>query len=101
MMEHNDRENIAKHILPVSANLLGISFLLLSFIKLADLRAKTVIDEILGLVMIFFLASSIFSYASMRSRRRSDMYEKVADIIFFAGLISLTLISMMIVFEVV
>ena len=100
-MARNDRCNIAKHILPVSANLLGISFLLLSFIKLADLRAKTVIDEILGAVMILFLASGIFSYASMRSGKRSDFYERKADIIFFVGLISLTLISMMIVFEIV
>ncbi|MCX5851504.1 MAG: hypothetical protein NT072_05550 [Deltaproteobacteria bacterium] len=92
---------IAKHILPVSSNLLGLSFILLSFIKLSDFSAKTIIDEILGVVVVLFLASSIFSYASMRSLRQSDFFEKVADVIFFAGLISLTLISMMIVFEIV
>ena len=101
MTEKNDKENIAKHILPVSSNLLGLSFILLSFIKLSDFSAKTIIDEILGVVMVLFLASSIFSYASMRSRRQADFFEKVADVIFFAGLISLTLISMMIVFEIV
>jgi hypothetical protein len=101
MTEKNDRENMAKHILPVSSNLLGLSFILLSFIKLSNFSARTIIDEILGVVMILFLAASIFSYASMRSRTQSDFFEKVADFIFFAGLIALTLISTMIVFEII
>jgi hypothetical protein len=65
------------------------------------MSAQTIVDEVLGVVITLFLASCIFSYASMRSRRHPDKYEKAADIIFLIGLGCLTLISMIIIFEVI
>ena len=99
MQKNNDRKNVAKHILPTSANLLGLCFVLLGFIKISKLSDATIIDECLGVVIVFFLFSSIFSYASMRSSRHSEIYEKVADILFLIGLSCLTLISLVIVFQ--
>jgi len=99
MSENKNRKDVAKHILPTAANLLGICFILLSYIKLAKLAAETIIDESLGVVIVLFLFSSILSYASMRSHHHSDIYEKIADIIFLVGLGFLTLISILVVFE--
>jgi multisubunit Na+/H+ antiporter MnhG subunit len=76
MPKNKNRKDVAKHILPTSANLLGLCFILLSYIKLAKLSAETLIDENLGVVIVLFLFSSIFSYASMRANRHSDIYEK-------------------------
>jgi hypothetical protein len=101
MPENKDSGNIAKHIFPTASNLLGLCFVLLSFIKVSKMSGETIIDEILGIEIILFLASSIFSYASMRSRRQTDKYEKIADIIFLIALGCLALISMVIVFELI
>ncbi|MDD5772923.1 MAG: hypothetical protein PHX78_05590 [bacterium] len=101
MEENKDRKNIAQHILPTASNLLGLCFVLLSFIKLSNISAETIIDECLGILIALFLASCIFSYASMRSQKQSEKYEKIADIIFIIGLSSLALISIIIIFELI
>ena len=98
MAENKDRGNIAKHILPTASNLLGLCFVLLSFIKLSKFSGETILDEGLGIVIILFLASCIFSYASMRSAWETARYEKIADTIFLAGLVCLTIISLIIIF---
>jgi hypothetical protein len=99
MPKNNNRKDVAKHILPTAANLLGLCFILLSYIKIAKLAAETIIDESLGVVIVLFLFSSIFSYASMRSHRHSEIYERIADIVFLIGLGFLTIVSMMVLFQ--
>lgn len=98
----NEKKNISRHILPTSANLLGICFLILSFIKFwARGKIETFIDELLGIAVILFLVSSVLSYTSMRSKKKSEFFEKIADIIFLVGLLFLSLISVTLVFEVI
>jgi hypothetical protein len=99
MPENKNRKDVAKHILPTAANLLGLCFVLLSYIRIAKLGAETIIDESLGLVIVLFLFSSIFSYASMRSYRRSEIYERIADIVFIIGLGFLTIVAMLVLFQ--
>jgi len=100
MMENENKKNISKHILPTSSNLLGLCFVILTFIKLSKVANETIVDESVGSLIILFLSSSILSYVSMRAKRKSDVYEKFADIIFLVGLCLLTVVSLVIVFEV-
>ncbi len=96
----NDGKNISKHILPTSANLLGLCFLILTLKKLWRVgRIVRYIDRLDGVTILIFLAASLFSYASMRAPRRSDLYEKIADIVFLAGLVLLSLIAVVSAFE--
>jgi hypothetical protein len=95
----NNRKDVARHILPTSAHLLGLCFILLSFIKLENLLAATLIDESLGLVIVLFLFASVFSYAAMRSYRHSERYERIADIAFLVALGFLTLVAIAIVLQ--
>ena len=97
-MPKDGKLNVSMHILGASATLLGLSFLLLSSIKVLGYAEKTLIDELSGAATIFFLASSIFSYVSMRSVNRSVFYERIADMIFLTGLFFLSIVSLMIVF---
>jgi len=94
-------KDISKHILPTASNLLGICFIILNFIKIWKVgRVETlIIDKLVGLSMVLFLAVCILSYASMRSCKRSEMYEKGADLIFLVGLIFLTAIAVFSAFE--
>lgn len=101
-MARNDKErkNISQHILPTSANLLGICFLILSLKKLwkAD-GIERFVNKLDGVANIIFLVACVLSYMSMRSRVRSEQYEWIADLIFLAGLSILTLIAVVAVLE--
>lgn len=94
----NNKKNISRHILPTSANLLGLCFVILSFIKIwTKGGVETIVDELLGGAIILFLISSVLSYASMRSKRKAEFYEKIADIVFLVGLFFLSVISVVLV----
>ncbi len=97
---NNDRRNVSKHILPASANLLGICFLILTLKKLWKTSGVVrFVDKLDAVAILIFLAASFLSYASMRVARRGDVYEKAADIVFLAGLLLLALIAVVTVFE--
>ena len=100
MSETNNKKNISKHILPTSSNLLGLCFVILSFIKLMKLGNETLIDELVAMAIMLFFISSFFSYASMRSNKRVELYEKIADNIFLIGLFILSTGAIMVAFEV-
>jgi len=97
-MPKDGKPNVSTHILGASSTLLGLCFVLLSSIKLFGYADKTLIDELSGAATIFFLASSIFSYVSMRAVNRSVIYERIADMIFMMGLFFLSIVSVMLVF---
>jgi hypothetical protein len=61
----NDKKNISRHILPASSNLLGLCFVILTFIKLMKLGHETIIDEIVAAAIGLFFISSFFSYVSV------------------------------------
>ena len=100
-MPKNDdgRKFVSHHILPTAANLLGLCFVILSVIKMLKLGAQTVIDEFVAVAIVIFLVACIFSYASIRSGERSDLYERIADIVFLSGLSLLTVTAIIILFE--
>jgi len=95
--------NISKHILPTSSNLLGICFVILNFVKLWKVgRVETlIIDKVIVVAMLFFLAASLLSYSSMRSVHKAGAYERIADTIFLAGLVLLTLIALVMAFQLI
>jgi hypothetical protein len=100
MPNNSDKKNISKHILPTSANLLGLCFLILTLKQLwhAD-GLERIIDKLDGMAILIFLVASVLSYASMRSAAKAELYEKLADIIFLSGLFLLSVVAMVTVFE--
>lgn len=94
-----EKRDIAKHILPTAANLLGFCFVLLGYIQISDLADKSLLDEFLGVLVSLFLISCVFSYGSMRTGRKSELYERIADIIFLIGLTLLIVVSIVIFFH--
>ena len=100
--EKNGKNSISHHILPTSSNLLGLCFVILSFMKVTKMGLETMIDELLAIAVVLFLAASIFSSASIRTAsNKSDHYEKIADVIFLSGLGLLAITSVIIVFEII
>ena len=97
----NGRKFISHHILPTAANLLGICFVILSFMKVTKMGLETIIDEMVALCIVVYLAACIFSYASIRASRRSEQWERIADIIFLVGLGIMAMTALIIVLEVI
>ncbi len=97
----NGRKFISHHILPTAANLLGLCFVILSVIKRMRLGEQTIIDKLVGVAIVIFLVASIFSYASIRALKNADLLEKIADIVFLSGLGLMTVMALIIVFEIV
>jgi hypothetical protein len=52
--------SVSIHILPTSANLLSLCFLLLTSIKLFGFQTKIFFHEALGIAIFFFLGASFF-----------------------------------------
>jgi hypothetical protein len=99
--EKNSKNDISHHILPTSSNLLGICFVILSFMKVTKTGLETIIDELVAIGIVLFLAASILSYVSIRSRKKGERYEKAADIVFLSGLCLLAITAVIIAFVIV
>ena len=95
----NNKKNISRHILPTSSNLLGLCFVILTFIRVLKLGNETVIDELVVVAIVLFFTSSFFSYVSMRSNRWAESCEKIADTIFLIGLFLLSMGSVLVAYE--
>ncbi len=90
---------LTHHILPTSSNLLGICFFVLSYIKLGDRSSRTLLDESVVLPIILFFTASVLSYMAMRSESGNSRLERMADMVFMTGLLSLSIIALILVFE--
>jgi hypothetical protein len=99
--EKNNRNDISHHILPAASNLLGICFVILSFMKVTKAGLETIIDEMVAISIVLFLAASILSYASIRAQKKGERYEKAADIIFLSGLSLLAITAVIIALEII
>lgn len=89
MNEQNDKipNQKAPHILNASSNLLGICFVILTSLKLLKIAKSTIIDEVATVDIVIFTASCLLSFLSLRSNSaRNYRLEKIADIIFIAGI---------------
>ena len=73
-MPEKEAHEISHHILAASTTLLGISFAVVSLIGAMGHADKTLADEFALLSLILFLGSCIFSYASMRVRKRAVVF---------------------------
>ena len=89
----------AHHILPTASNLLAICFVILSFVKMGDKSDNTFLDEMIIFPIILFFTASVFSYSAMRAHSGRPKIEKIADMVFMIGLLSLSIIAISLVIE--
>ena len=99
MSSKNDK---SPHILNASSNLLGLCFIVLTSIKVLNISAATLLDEIATVAIIMFMTSSILSFLSMRNNNAANSrLEKVADIFFLIGLFMLFISALFISFNII
>lgn len=96
------KENRSPHILNTSANLLGFCFIVLTSVKISNLKESSFIDEGAALAIVIFMSSCLFSFLAMRNdTAQSVKLEKFADVLFLAGLIVLFITTMLIALNIV
>lgn len=97
------RNDKSPHVLNASSNLLGLCFIVLTSIKVLNLRDATILDEIATLAIVMFMTSCILSFLSIRSENinRNQRLEKIADVFFLSGLFMLFASAMFLSFNII
>ena len=89
-------DDICVHIFTASAAMVGVCLTVIGIIRvvISPRHSDQVADDMLALNALLYLASCLFSYWALRTRRQSRNYrlERLADIIFLLAL-TLTAIS--------
>jgi hypothetical protein len=100
MTQKNDGEiEISHHIFPTSATLIGVCLTVITLFKIMQLGISTIADEILSIDTIVFIISCFFSYLALTGKGKNiRLYEMVADVSFFIGMVVLAVICILIVF---
>ncbi len=101
--EQRISKELSRHILPTSATMIGICTTLIGLVKVAEAKmGPSRVDEYAALAALVFLVSAASSYLSIRYADHaglSQRYERIADVLFLSGLVSITLIAMLFAYE--
>lgn len=82
-----ETDGLSAHILPTSATLVGACMTVISVVKLMQPgRVGVVIDKLLALATVLFLASALLSFVSMRIQRAGSRLESFAEVLFVVAL---------------
>ena len=94
-------EDKSPHILSTSTNLLGFCLVVMTSIKVAKFNHATMIDDFTGIATILLISSCLLSFLSMRSSipGRKKRLESIADYIFLAALICISITIVMVSFN--
>lgn len=96
-----ERNDLSHHILPTSAQLIGVCLTVISLVKLLHLgQVGSLLDKLLAIDTVLFLVSAGLSYAAMRGVR-SENLEKYADQFFILGLFGLGGCAILFAFELI
>jgi len=77
------------HILNAACNLLGICFIIIGSLKLADLNNRSYGDEAAWAAASLFFVSIVTSYLAVRNDNQKEWQLFVADYAFIIGLVTL------------
>lgn len=90
----------SSHILPTSANLLGFTFVVLTSIRGLGLSSNSTVANLTGACVIMFALSTLLSFMSIRSSGESMInYERWAEWVFIAALITCVILSGLLAFD--
>ena len=77
------------HILNASTNLLGICFVIIGGLKIANLNSRSYSDETAWVAAFLLLTATITSYAAIRNNDAKQWQGKLSDGAFITGLLAL------------
>ena len=96
----NESKELSQHILPTSAQLLGVCMTVISLVKALHIGHAGLIDKFLAVDALLFTVSAALSYSAMR-KTMSDKFERIADQLFMVGLFELGGCAIQLAFEII
>ncbi len=95
------RNDLSHHILPTSAQLVGVCLTVISLVKILHIgRVGSLLDRLLAVDALLFTISAVLSYASMRDHEIIRL-ERYADQVFMLGLLELAGCAVLLAFELI
>ena len=77
------------YILSASTNLLGICFIIITGLKLANANVRSYADEVAWLAAILLFVAALHAYLAIRNGGTETWQEQVADYAFLGGMTAL------------
>ncbi len=97
-------DDIAIHILSVSAAMVGVCLTVIGVIRVVITlrKADTFADDLLALDASLFLVAALSAYWALRTRSAQRMYrlERFADVVFLAALVLMVVVCAFIVYNI-
>lgn len=87
------------HILNAASNLLGISVVLITGLKVTGHGERTLADEIAWIAALCFALSCLLSYLDLRAEPDDTPHERHADWLFLLGLLALIVAAFVLAFS--
>lgn len=96
--------NLSHHIMPTSATMVGVCMTVIGIVRLLERGATaTYTSEILAVDAVFFLASTLLSFMSLRMETvqgQGRQSEKLADWLFLLGLLIMVAAAIMLAWKI-
>ncbi|MES2052973.1 MULTISPECIES: hypothetical protein [Polaromonas] len=95
------QNGLSAHILPASATMIGVCMTVLSIGHLGPgSELHMLVDKVLAVDALVFLASALLSFMSMRTQRFANKFEARAELVFITGLGLLALVAVVLAFAI-
>jgi hypothetical protein len=91
------KNQIDHHIFNGSVALIAVCLTVISLFKVTKTGVETYADEMMGVATMIFILAAFLSYSSLRNENNS-WFEKIADILFFLGLLLMLVSGAVILF---
>ncbi len=96
--------DLSERILSVSATMVGVCLTVIGLVRVADelRKVSSLTDNIVAMDSVVFLSSGLLAYASIRSRkaRNRQRLERIADMLFIAGLVGMVAVCALLSYEI-
>lgn len=97
--ENASMSKTTSHILNAASNLLGISVVLITGLKVSGHGERTLADEIAWVAALCFALSCLLSYLDLRAEPQDTPHERHADWLFLLGLLALIVAAFVLAFS--
>jgi drug/metabolite transporter (DMT)-like permease len=78
--------------------MVGVCITIITLFKAMKIHMETLADEIVGIDTSMFIGAAIFAYAALRKENNGRL-KKIADLLFFIGMLILLIVGFIIVFS--
>ena len=97
--------DLSEHIFSVSAGMLGVCITVIGLFRIVSrsLHVDSIADNLLSIDALVFLASCFLAYLALRARTApiKRRFERAADYVFLAGLTMVSVVGVLIAYEVI